>query len=130
MAHPHLDLLTELDDAFNRQDFDGVLARFTDDAKVYVSGQSKLAGTYNGKEEFGAVMGQYIAALGDVQDMATHDMLANDTHGVQLQKVAARKGTKTITIDTVNVFHFADGKISEMWTMDFNQQEVDAFYDS
>jgi hypothetical protein len=130
MAHPHLDLLTELDEAFNRQDFEGVLARFTDDAKVYVSGKSKLGGSYSGKEQFGAVMGQYIAALGEVQDMATHDMLANDGHGVQLQKVTATKGSKTITIDTVNVFHFADGKISEMWTMDFNQHEADAYYDA
>jgi hypothetical protein len=30
----------------------------------------------------------------------------------------------------VNVFHFADGKISEMWTMDFNQHEADAYYDA
>lgn len=130
MAHPHVELLTRLDEAFTGEDFDRVLEVFTDDATVHISGQSRMAGTYHGKAEFRKVMGLYLDALGDVQEMETHDIQANDRHGVQLQKVTARKADRTITINTVNVFHFAGEKVSEMWSVDFDQHEADAFYES
>ncbi len=130
MGHPHLELLTRLDDAFNREDFDAVLALMTDDVELHVSGQSRMAGSHKGRGEIGSTIGLYMEALGEVQDMETVDVLANDRHGVQLQRVTARKGDRTISIDTVNVFRFAGDKVAEVWTLDFDQHAADSYYDS
>ncbi len=130
MTHPNVELLHQLDEAFNRQDFDAVLACTTEGVELHVSGQSRLAGTHKGRAELGSTMDQFMQALGTVEDMETVDVLANDERGVQLQRLTARKGERMISIDTVNVFRFDHGKISEIWTLDFDQHAADAYYDA
>lgn len=45
-----------------------------------------------------------------------HSYLADDEHGVTMQKSKLTKEGKTLEIDEVFVMHFRDGKISEMCT--------------
>lgn len=129
MAHPNVELLQRLDDAFNAGDFDTVLAAFADDCAIHIAGRSKMAGDHHGKDSFGRIMGQYMESLGEDPDMETHAILADEHHGVMLQRARATKGGETISIDTVNVFHFGGGKITAMWSMDANPYEADPFYD-
>lgn len=129
MSHHTLAALRAMDDAFTGGDFEAVLSGMTEDAKIHITGKSRLAGEYEGREAFGALMGQYMAALGEVTGMETHAMLADDDHGIQLQTITATKGGKTVTLRTINVFHFDGDKVSEMWSVDMDQHEADAFYD-
>ncbi len=129
MAHANVELLRRLDDAFNHGDFETVLASFSDDCAIHIAGRSKLAGEYHGKEAMGRLMGQYMESLGSEPDMETHALLADDRHGVMLQRARATKGGEAITINSINVFHIDDGKITAMWSMDENPYEADPFYD-
>lgn len=130
MAHPHHDLLTGLDEAFNAGDFDAVLSFLADDFTIHIAGRSKMAGDHTGKEMFAGLIGQYIEALGPDPEMETHAILADDEHGIMLQRVRATKQGHSADIRTVNIFHFDDGKISEMWSWDEDPYLADAFYDS
>ena len=129
MAQANVDFMKRLDDAFNQGDFDTVLAAFSDDCKVHISGRSKMSGDHTGKDVFAGLMMQYMEALGGNPQMETHAILADDEHGVMLQRITATKGGQTIEIKTVNVFHISDGQITEMWSMDDNPYEADPFYD-
>jgi ketosteroid isomerase-like protein len=129
MAHANVEFLKRLDEAFNGGDFDAVLAAFSDDCKVHISGRSKMSGDHSGKDVFAGLMMQYMEALGQDPQLETHAIFADDEHGVMLQRIAATKAGKTIEINTVNVFHISGGQITEMWSMDDNPYEADPFYD-
>ena len=64
---------------------------FADDAVIHVGGRSKLAGDYKGKDQLLEMYGRFMQSLGNIEEMSTHDILANDTHGIQLQTVKAER---------------------------------------
>jgi uncharacterized protein len=130
MAHPHEDLVRRGDEALARGDMETFWGDVSDDVVVHAAGNSRLAGDYQGKEEAQRTFGRYIEALGENPEIETHDVLANDEHAVQLQVIRARKADRSIEIRTINVMHFRDGKISEFWTVDLDQDAADRFYDA
>ena len=58
-----------------------------------------------------------------------HAYLADDEHGVVLQRSYYRRGDDTVKSNETFVFHFRDGKISEYWVQSDNWDELDAFVD-
>jgi ketosteroid isomerase-like protein len=130
VAHPNEELLRRQDDAFNSGDVDALFDTFTDDVKFHASGSSSLAGDYEGKDAMRELYGRYVHAMGESPQFETHDILANDDHGVTLTVLRATKGARSIEIRSIQVFHFREGKVSEWWSVDMDQAEADAFYDS
>lgn len=130
MAHPHAELLKRQDEAAAQGDVDGVMATFTDDVILHIAGRSSMAGEHKGKEAMAGMFGKYMASLGDDPQFETHAILADDDHAVQLQRVRASKAGQTLDVHTVNVVHFRDGLISEMWSVDDDPYSADPFYDS
>ena len=130
MAHPNAEVLKRGDEALARGDMDAFWADVTDDVKLHAMGNSSLGGDHEGKEKVSEVFGRYIEALGGSPEIETHAILADDEHGVQLQVIRARKGDRSIEIQTINIFHFRDGKVSEVWSVDMDQRAADEFYDS
>jgi ketosteroid isomerase-like protein len=45
-----------------------------------------------------------------------HDALANDEHEVAMITVRAERAGKQLNENTVLIYHFRDGKISEVWS--------------
>ena len=130
MAHPNEDLLRSQDEAFSRGDLEGFFSTVHDDVVVHVSGNSSIAGDHRGIDAIKELFGRYMQALGDDPKVETHAILADDEHGVALQSVSARKGDREAEIKTANIYHFRDGKISELWTVDLDQRAADELYDA
>ena len=77
---------------------------------------------------FGCDLGQgYLFARPMPADQLS-DLLANDEHGVVLYETRATKDGQSIAIRTINICHFRDGKISELWTVDEDPYTADPFY--
>ena len=125
MAHPNADVLRLADEAMLRGDIDEFLSYYTDDVIVHAAGKSRLAGDYNGRDRLQELFGQFMEAMGDYS-FENHAYLADDEHGVILQRAKAVKDGKTQEFNEVFVFHFRDGKISEMWYVPVDQAVVDA----
>jgi ketosteroid isomerase-like protein len=53
--------------------------------------------------------------------------LADDEHGVILQRSHYKRGTETLDANDTFVCHFRDGKISEFWFVSEDNEAVDAF---
>jgi ketosteroid isomerase-like protein len=125
MAHPNEDLLRNLDQAMVSGDLETFFSYHADDITVHVSGKSKLAGDYKGKEQLQALFEQVMEAFGPEYSFETHAYLADDEHGITLQRSTARRGDQTLELDEVFVNHFANGKISELWYVPVNQAAFD-----
>ena len=128
MAHPNEEVLRTQDDAMSKGDLDTFWSFTTDDVIVHVAGRSSLAGDHKGKEAAKQVFGRYMASLGENAELDTHDILANDEHGVVMYSTRITRDGQTTTVRTVNVCHFRDGKVSELWTVDEDPWTADAIY--
>ncbi len=128
MAHPNEEILRRQDDAQAKGDMDAFWSLFTDDVVVHVAGRSSLAGEYKGKQALQELYARYTEVLGDSPIMTTHDLLANDEHGVVLYSVRAEREGKTLEARTANICHFRDGRVSELWSMDEDPYTADPFY--
>lgn len=130
MANKNEKLLRDQDAALARGDMDAFWAPFSEDVLVHIGGRSTLAGEVKGLAEMQAKFGQFMAALGDNQEIVTHDIVANDTHGIVLQSFRGTKKGKTLDTNGVSIFHIAGGKITEAWLFDEDPYTADAFYDA
>lgn len=57
-----------------------------------------------------------------------HAYLADDEHGVILQRGTMSKGGEAFTTNEAFVLHFRDGKISEFWYVPLDQADLDAWF--
>jgi len=130
MAHPNEEALRRADAAQASGDVQGLMAMFADDAIIHIGGRSNMAGDYKGKDQLLEVYGRFMQSLGNIEEMGTHDILANDTHGIQLQSVTAERDGERITIKSMGVMHFTDGKVTEAWFIDEDPFTADPWYDA
>jgi ketosteroid isomerase-like protein len=128
--HPNEKLLRDSDEAADRGDIEGFLAPFSEDVVVHIGGRSKLAGDLHGKEQLGQRFQVFLESLGEDPELETHDILANDEHGVMLQIYRGTKGGNRVEVRGIGIVHFRDGKISEAWFIDEDPYTADPFYDA
>ncbi len=125
MAHPNADILRRADEAMERGDIEGFFSHYTDDVVVHFAGSNRLAGDYRGLDQLQAGLGRFMEAMGEYT-FQNHAYLADDEHGVILQRGRSVREGETREFNEVFVFHFRDGKISEMWYVPVDQAAVDA----
>lgn len=124
MAHPNADLLRMADEAMEREDLEGFLSYYADDVVVHAAGKSRLAGDHRGRDKLQELFGQFMEAMGEYT-FENHAYLADDEHGIILQRGKSVKDGTTREFNEVFVFHFRDGKVSEMWYVPVDQAAVD-----
>jgi ketosteroid isomerase-like protein len=129
MAHPNEKMLRDADEASQRGDFEAFFAPFADDVIAHVGGRSKLAGELKGKKALQETFQKFLVALGGDAEMETHDILANDKHGVMMQTYRGTKKGKSIEARGIAIANFDGGKISEVWFFDEDPYTSDPFYD-
>jgi len=130
MAHKNEKAMRDSDAALQKGDFEKAFADFADDVVAHVGGRSKLAGDVKGKAELMAKFGEFMAAMGDNPVLETHDILANDEHGVIIQSFRGTKQGRTQEFRGVGILNFTGGKVSEAWFFDEDPYNADAFYDA
>ncbi len=126
MTHPNVEILRKSDEAMQSGDIERFFSYFTDDVVVHIPGRSSLAGVYTGKDQMQEGFDRFMAAMGDYS-FETHAYLADDEHGVILQKGKAVRGAESLDLDEVFVMHFREGQISEMWYVPTEQSQFDAW---
>ena len=67
----------------------------------------------------------------DVLKIDLHDIVGGDDHVVVLGTAVATgpSSGKSVEYNFVNVFHIADGKVTEVWGMAENDAEVDPIWE-
>jgi ketosteroid isomerase-like protein len=125
MHHPNEKVLRDIDEAQARGDLVGFANGFTDDVIVHIPGKSSFAGDYKGKEEFLQLFQRFSERVPEYT-FEGHAYLADDEHGVSLQRSHFKRGDETLDSNDAFVSHFRDGKVSEFWLLSEKSDEVDA----
>ena len=128
MAHPNVELINRGYDAFEKGDLDTLRELFTDDVVFHVPGRNQLAGDYRGQDEVFGFFGKLVELSGGTFKIERHAVLADDEHAAVLGTTSASRGDKSISEKTVDVFHFRDGKVAEIWTLSADQYAGDEFF--
>jgi len=124
--HPNEKLLRDADDAQIRGDVEAFVDFYADDVIVHIPGQSSFAGVYKGKDQFVELFRRFMERVPEYS-FEPHAYLADDEHGVILQRSHFKRGNETLDSNDTFVCHFRDGKISEFWLLSEDNDAVDAF---
>jgi len=112
MPHPNVETLRRIDEAQVAGDLETAFSQYADDVLGHVGGDNKLSADYRGLEQLQAMLGRFMEASGEYS-FENHAYLADDDHGIVLQRGTMRRGGETFSTNEVFVVHFRDGKISE-----------------
>jgi ketosteroid isomerase-like protein len=128
--HPNVSIVKEGFEALEKGDIGWLGEHMADDIVWHVGGNSKWAGTYEGKAKVMDLFGRQMQAMNGPPEADIHDILGNDDHVVVLgsAKASAADGSSA-EWKYVNVFHIKDGKTTEAWGMAENDAAVDPFLD-
>ena len=124
MTHPQLDALRNSLEAFANGDLEGFFAIFHDDFVVHVPGRSSFAGDYTGRDAFLSLMGQFMERYSETGS-EFFASFADDEYGIVLERSTAARGGSTFEQLLASVVRFRDGKVSEMWSVPFDQAARD-----
>jgi ketosteroid isomerase-like protein len=128
MAHPNVDLLNRGYDAFDKGDLETIRGLFADDIVFHVPGRSQVAGDYRGIDEVFTFFGKLIELTGGTFKIERHTVLADDEHGTVLLRVTAERDGKSLSVNSVDVHHIKDGKVTEFWTFTDDLYTEDEFF--
>lgn len=124
--HPNEKLLRDSDQAQIQGDVDAFASFYADDVIVHIPGKSSFAGVYKGKDQFLELFERFLERTPEYT-FEPHAYLADDEHGVILQKSHYERGNETLDSNDTFVCHFRAGKISEFWLLSEDVDAVDAF---
>ncbi|HET6771011.1 MAG TPA: nuclear transport factor 2 family protein [Actinomycetota bacterium] len=124
--HPNEKVMRDADQAQIQGDFEAFASFYTDDVIVHIAGNSSFAGDHKGKDQFVGLFNRFLERTPEYS-FEPHAYLADDEHGILLQRSHYKRGDEILDSNDVFVCHFRDGKISEFWISSDNQSEVDAF---
>src|SRR5438874_6213247 len=82
--HPNVTVAREGFDAFSRGDTAWMDEHLSDDIVWHVGGNSKWAGTYEGKEKVFDMFARQMQSMGSSPDVEIHDVVGNDDHVISL----------------------------------------------
>jgi ketosteroid isomerase-like protein len=125
----NLELVESLLSAFATGDQAAVHDLLTADVRFHFPGRNTLAGEYKGVDQCLSLLARISEWTGQSTRVRLHDAMANEQHGVLLYTVTASRGDTAITYRYMDIYHFAEGRISEVWGHVVDDiREFDRFY--
>ena len=101
----------------------------SDDIVWHVGGNSKWAGSYEGKTQVFEMFQRQAQGVSTAADI--HDVVGNDDHVVALgEATATASDGSSAAWKYTQIFHIDEGKVTEVWGMAENDAAVDPFLDA
>lgn len=126
--HPNEQVIRTQVERFIAGDIPGWLETVSDDLVVHIPPGHQLSGDYHSGQEFvEKFIGRVVELTGGVH-VEIHDVLASDDHGVGLYMNRTQRDGTTYEWAHVNVYHFGDGKITEIWWTPTDQEKIAALF--
>ena len=128
MRHPNAELLAAQIDALSRGDIATAMTFYSDDVVFHYPGRNPLSGEYRGKDQVLELLGRVMQLTKGSFRPDVHDILASDQHVAALVTVRAERDGVPVEWKSVDLFHIRDGKLSEHWVHEVDQDLVDEFW--
>jgi uncharacterized protein len=111
----NLELIKSLLSAFAQGNVSHVREILTPDVRFHFPGHNTLAGDYKGIDAALGLLGRIFRWNAGSTRIHMHDVLANETHGVLLYTVTAQHEDRSIHYRYIDLYHFRDGRINEVF---------------
>jgi ketosteroid isomerase-like protein len=126
--HANVDLIRRAVDAFSTGNVDVLPKLLSPDIVVHSPGTSVLAGDYRGLDAIAAYNERIFELSRGTYENQIHDIIANDDHGIVLQRNTATREDRALDVNEALVMHIRDGRIAEVWELYADQAAYDAFW--
>jgi ketosteroid isomerase-like protein len=124
----NLETLRRLVTAFAINNENTIRSLVTPDVVWHVAGRTAMAGDHKGIDAMLKVVRLVVEMTDGTLEARLHDMLANERHGVILLKEAATRNGRRLEYELIDLYHFREGLICEMWSTPTDQQAFDEFF--
>lgn len=128
MDHPNGQILRAQLDALARGDLPTAMSFYTDDVVFHYPGADPLSGDHRGKAAVVELLGRVFQMTGGRFRPQVHGVLASDGHVAALVTVHAERDDRKVDWKSIDLFHVRDGKLTEHWVYELDQEAVDAFW--
>ncbi len=123
--HPNVEAARASLEAFLKGDMETMAAGIAEDAVWHLPGKNRWSGDRVGRE---AIMGRFqeMAEAGISSRLdEIHDVVGNDEHVLAMVRFTLTAPAGTTTQTSVWVMHVKDGKATEFWPRNEDQDELD-----
>ena len=127
MATTNQETMRRYGRAWSEGDYAGMQELMDDDVVLHLFGHSPISGMFRGKKELADIV-RIIQELTDRTLIELHDILVGDDHAAALVRERMTRHGNAVELERVFVYHLHDGKISEVWIFDQDQNAVDALW--
>ncbi len=128
MTHPNAELLRTHLEALKRGDVPSAMAFYSDDVVFHYPGKNVLAGEYRGKTAVLRMLEKVMELTRGRFRPEVHDILSSDRHVAALVTVRAERDGRRAEWQSIDLFHVRDGKLTEHWVHEVDQDAVDTFF--
>ena len=128
--HPSATLIKQGYDAFAKLDMTTLTGLFDDNVVWHNPGANMISGDYTGRDVVFAMFARTLELNQGTGRFDVHDVVANDKHAVSLLQANVSRPDvgKSLNVKEIHVFHFREGKISDVWVFSENQRLNDEFW--
>lgn len=121
-------VVREIFDAFARKEGFALRGHFADDAVWSVPGRGVMAGTYRGRDEIFRFLARLPRETGGTYGSELVDVLASDTRAAALYRARGRRRGRTLELDQVLLFTFADGRVTRVLALPSDPDTFEEFW--
>ena len=123
--HPHVALLREGYEAFDKGDYAALDELFAEDIRWHEPGRNQLSGTYEGRTAVYELFGRLMELTEGSYHKELRALLADDSNGVGIVDVRAHRGDRSYSVRSAHHFRFSGDRITEFWEATTDQYAID-----
>lgn len=121
-------VVREIFDAFARKEGFALRGHFAEDAVWSVPGRGVMAGTYRGRDEIFRFLARLPRETGGTYGSELVDVLASDTRAAALYRARGTRRGRTLELDQVLLFTFADGRVTRVLALPSDPDTFEEFW--
>ena len=128
MGNVNADIVRRAYEFFGAGDMENLQNLWTDDIAWHIGGTTRISGDHQGAAGVMAMFGELLGASEGTFRAELQSVVADDERGFSLHRATASKGGDDYELWTVLGYRFRDGKVSEIWSFDYDQAVSDALF--
>ena len=128
MGSANADLVRTAYEMFGAGDMENLQKLWTDDIVWHIGGTTRISGDHEGATGILAMFAELVGASEGTFRAELQTVVADDEQGFSLHRGTANRGGERFEIWTVLGYRFRVGKISEIWSFDYDQAISDKLF--
>lgn len=128
VEHPNVAIIRQGFHAFSKGEIATLLDLLSENAIWHSPGKNPLSGDYEGRHAILEYFAKFAKLSQGTFRTELHNILATENHGVAITRDTAKCNGKIMSWDGAVIFRLEDGKLTEAWAMNQDQEAVDEFW--